>query len=101
MPFNYVDYIAWRKQGGSRKASASLITLKPLTVWIKTNWKILRDMGIPGHLTCLLRNLPVDQLEPGIGKLTALKLGKEYNKAVYCHGAYWTYMQNISCEMLD
>ena len=37
MPFNYVDYIAWRKRGGSRKASASLITLKPLTVWIKTN----------------------------------------------------------------
>ena len=32
MPFNYVDYIAWRKRGGSRKASASLITLKPLTV---------------------------------------------------------------------
>ena len=51
-------------------------------------WKILKDMGIPDHLTCLLRNLAVDQLEPGIGKLTGLKLGKEYNKAVYCHGAY-------------
>ena len=29
----------------------------PLTVWITTNWKILKEMGIPGHLTCLLRNL--------------------------------------------
>ena len=31
--------------------------LKPLTVWIKTNWKILTELGIPDHLTCLLRNL--------------------------------------------
>ena len=31
--------------------------LKPLTVWISTNWKILEEMGVPGHLTCLLRNL--------------------------------------------
>ena len=30
--------------------------LKPLTVWITTDWKILEDMGIPNHLTCLLRN---------------------------------------------
>jgi len=31
--------------------------LKPLIVWITTNWKILKEMGIPDHLTCLLRNL--------------------------------------------
>ena len=31
--------------------------LKPLTVWITTNWKILKGLGIPDHLTCLLRNL--------------------------------------------
>ena len=30
---------------------------KPLTVWITINWKILKEMGIPEHLTCLLRNL--------------------------------------------
>ena len=30
---------------------------KPLTVWIITNWKTLKEMGIPDHLTCLLRNL--------------------------------------------
>ena len=35
--------------------------LKPLTVWITTNWKILKEMEIPDHLTCLLRNLFTDQ----------------------------------------
>ena len=34
---------------------------KPLTVWITKNWKILKEMGIPDHLTCLLRNLYVGQ----------------------------------------
>ena len=32
-------------------------------MWITTNWKILREMGIPDHLTCLLRNLYADQEE--------------------------------------
>ena len=36
---------------------------KPLTVWITTNWKILQDMGIPDHMTCLLRNLHAVQEE--------------------------------------
>ena len=40
----------------------SLTTLKPLTVWITTNWKILKEMRIRDHLTCLLRNLYVGQL---------------------------------------
>ena len=34
---------------------------KPLIVWITTNWKILKEMGIPDHLTCLLRNLCAGQ----------------------------------------
>ena len=34
---------------------------KPLTVWIMTNWRILQEMGIPDHLTCLLRNLYAGQ----------------------------------------
>ena len=46
-----------KKQENSRKTSASLTTLKPLTVWITTNWKFLKDMGITDHLTCILRNL--------------------------------------------
>ena len=41
--------------------SALLTMLKPLTVWITINWKILQEMGIPDHLTCLLRNLYASQ----------------------------------------
>ena len=41
--------------------SASLTMLKPLTVWITTNYKILKEMRIPYHLTCLLRNLCMGQ----------------------------------------
>ena len=40
------------------------------------------------------------QLEPDMEQLTGSKLGKEYNKAVYCQAAYLTYMQSTSCEML-
>ena len=48
----------WKKQESSRITSISaLLTMpKPLTVWITTNWKILKEMGIPDLLTCLLRN---------------------------------------------
>ena len=52
-----------KKQENFRKSSISaLLTMpKPLIVWITTNWKILKEMGIPDHLTCLLRNLYLDQ----------------------------------------
>ena len=50
-----------KKQESSRKTSALLTTSKPLIVWITTNWKILKEMGIPDHLTCLLRNLYAGQ----------------------------------------
>ena len=52
-----------KKQVSSRKTSISafLTMPKPLTVWITTNWKILKEMGIPEHLTCLLRNLYASQ----------------------------------------
>ena len=39
------------------------------------------------------------QLEPDMEQWTSSTLGKEYVKAVYCHSAYLTYMQNTSCEM--
>ena len=64
--------------------------------------KILKEMGIPNHLTCLLKNLHAgkkQQLEPDMEQWTGSKLGKEYVKAVYCHPAYLTYMQSTSCEM--
>ena len=46
-----------------RKTSTSaLLTMpKPLTEWITTNWKILKEMGTPDHLTCLLRKLYAGQ----------------------------------------
>ena len=57
-------------------------------------WKILQEVGIPDHLTCLLRNLYADQkatVRTGHG-WTGFKLGKEYVKGVCCHSAYLTYM---------
>ena len=52
---------SYKKQENSRKPPALLTMPKSLTVWITTNWKILQDMGIPDHLTCLLRNLYAGQ----------------------------------------
>ena len=50
-------------------------------------WKILTEMGIPDHLTCLLRNLYAGQeaTEPDLEEQTGSQLRKEYIKAVYCH----------------
>ena len=68
------------KQENSKKISfASLTTLKPLTVWITTNWKILQKMGIPDHLTWLLRNLYAAQeatVRSGHGTMDWFKIGK-------------------------
>ena len=54
---------SWKKQESSRKTSLSaLLTMpKPLTVWITINSKILKEMEIPDHLPCLLRNLYAGQ----------------------------------------
>ena len=60
-------------------------------------WKILKEMGIPDHLTCLLRicmQVRKQQLELNKEQQTCFKLGKEYIKAVYFHPAYLTYMQS-------
>ena len=71
-----------KKQESSRKTSTStLLTMpKPLTVWITTNWKILQEMGIPDHLTCVLRNLYVGQeatVKTGHGTTDLFQIGKE------------------------
>ena len=60
-------------------------------------WKILKEMGIPDHLTCLLRNLYARQ-EATVRRGTTdwFQIGKECVKAVYCLPAYLTYMQNTS-----
>ena len=62
-------------------------------------WKILQEMEIPDHLTCLLRNLYAGQeamVRTGHGAKSGSKSGKEYVKAVYCHHAYLTYRQRTS-----
>ena len=72
---------------------------KPLTVWITINWKILEEMGVPDHLTCLLRNLYAGQeaaVRTGHGTITGSKSGKEYIKSIYCHPAYLTCMKSTS-----
>ena len=59
-------------------------------------WKILKEMGIRDHLTCLLRNLYAGQeatLRTGHRTTDWFQKEKEYVKAVYCHPAYLTYMQ--------
>ena len=59
--------------------SASLTMLKPLTVDHNKLWKILKEMGVPGHLTCLLRNLYVGQeaaVRTGHGTMDWFKIGK-------------------------
>ena len=57
-----------------------LLTMpKSLTVWITTNWKILKEMGIPDHLTCLLRNLYAGQeatIRTGHGTTDWFQIGK-------------------------
>ena len=70
-----------KKQDSSRKTSTSaLLSMpKPLTVWITTNWKILKEMGIPDHLICLLRNLYADQeatIRTGHGTIDWFQIGK-------------------------
>ena len=62
-------------------------------------WKILKEMGIPDYLTCLLKNLYAGQeatVRTEHGKQPGSKQEKEYVKAVYCHPAYLTYMQSTS-----
>ena len=62
-------------------------------------WKILKEMRIPDHLTCLLRNLYAGQeatVRTGHGTQTGSKQEKEYIRAVYCHPTYLTYMQSTS-----
>ena len=68
-----------KKQESSIKTSALLTMPKPLTVWITLNWKILKEVGIPDHLTCLLRNLYAGQeatVRTGHGTTEWFQIGK-------------------------
>ena len=62
-------------------------------------WKILKEMGILDHLTCLLRNLYAGQevtVRTGHGTTDWFQIGKGVHKAIYCHPAYLTYTQSTS-----
>ena len=73
-----------KKQESSRKTSTSLSTTpKPLTVWITTNWEILKEMEMPDHHTCLLRNLYAGQeatVRTGHGKTDWLEIRQEVSQ---------------------
>ena len=97
-----------KKQVNSRKTptSVSLTMLKPLTVWINNKlWKSLKEMGMPDHHTCLLRNLYAGQeaiVRIRHGKVDWFKIGKGVHQGcqwVYCHPAYLTYIQSTSCKI--
>ena len=62
-------------------------------------WETLKEMGIPDHVTCLLRNLYAGQeatVRTRHGKTDWFQIEKDYLTAVYCHPAYLTYMQSTS-----
>ena len=62
-------------------------------------WKILQEMGIPEHLTCLLRNLYEGQevtVRTGHGTAGWFQIGKGIHQGIYCHPANLTYMQRTS-----
>ena len=73
---------SWKKPESSRKTSLSALLTMPkhLTVWITINCgKILKEMGLPDHLTCLLRNLYADQeatVRTGHGTTDWFQIGK-------------------------
>ena len=76
---------------------------KPLTGWITTNWKILQEMEIPDHLTCLLRNLYAGQeatVSTGHGTMDWFQIRKGVRQGCILSSAYLTYMQSTSREML-
>ena len=96
---------SWRKKGSSRKTStsASLTVLKSLTVGITTNcgkflkrWDYQTTLPVSWE-TCM--QVKKQQLEQNLEQQTGSKLGKECNRAVYCHPAYLTHMQSTSWEM--
>ena len=69
----------------------------------KKLWKILQELGIPDHMTCLLRNLyPCQEATVKTGHRTThwFQIGKGVLKAVYCHPACLTYIQSTLRETL-
>ena len=92
---------SWKKQESSRKTSISaLLTMpKPLTVDHNKLWTILKEMGIPDHLICLLRNLYAGQeatVRTGHGTTDWFQIGKGVRQGCILSPAYLKYMQRTS-----
>ena len=94
-----------KKQHSSWKTftSALLTTPKPLTAWITINcgkffksWEYQTTWPASWEICMQVKK---QQLELDMEQKTGSKSGKEYIKAVYCHPAYFTYMQSTPCEM--
>ena len=88
-----------KKQGNSRETStsASLTMLRPLNcVDYNKLLKMLKEMGIPDHLTCLLYAGQEATVRTGHGTMDWFKFGKKYVKTVYCHPAYLISIQSTS-----
>ena len=91
------------EQGNPRKeyTSASLTTLKTLTAWITTNWEIIKEMGVPDHHTCLLRNLFAGQettVRTRHGTMDSLKIGEGvWNGCKHTHTHTHTHIYISSC----
>ena len=101
LPWKQSGSSSMKKQESSRKTFASTILTrpKPLTMWITANWKILKEMGIPDNLTCLLRNLYTGQeatVRTGHGPTDWFQIGKRV-----CQGCilspylFYLYAENI------
>ena len=92
---------SWRKQESSRKTSTSALLAmpKPLTMWIRKFQRILKEMGIPEHLTCLLRNLCAGQeatVRTGHGTIKWFQIGKGVHQdCILSHCLFNIYAQYI------
>ena len=86
---------SWKKQKSCKKIYFCFIDYAKAFDCVDHNklWKILKEIGIPDHLTCLLRNLHAGHeatVRTGHGTTDWFQIGKEYIKAVYCHPSYLT-----------
>ena len=87
-----------------KTSAASLTTLKPLTMWITRNWKILKEVGIPDHLIYLPRNLYTSQeaiVRTWHKIMDWFKIGKGVWQGCILSPAYLTHMHSTSCTMLS
>ena len=97
-----ISNICWvtEKARNSRKKSVSFTTLKPLTVWITANCKILQELGVPDHLTFLLINLYAGQeatVRTGHGTMVWFEIGKRV-----CQGCILSpYLFNLYAEEIN